>query len=358
MDETGFNINDFKDVFNHSSFNIPVRYDGKNYLDTLINIYTLYWSSLSSIFFHNDSVRDIAPQVKYVCDEIIESVKLYLNGKPSDAYIRFQKLFLGTLMENQFTIYNTLYDPAILQRKTKRGRSRLFRARNVLENRTFNRNEIFHTPFRFRNKVATSRYSIAGYPSLYLSTSLELCLEELEYDFKPGRYICSRFELANDNDARIIELGIKPSDFWSVKELTNSKRQQLIDTSLFLNEETLKNYYFWFPLIIACSFIRIDRKDPFAVEYIVPQLLMQTIRNFNTDNVFMGIRYFSCASEYSSELGFNYVFPTSFDGLSIDYCPTLSKAFLLTKPLFLNEYKNISVCEMALRNALTDYIES
>lgn len=358
MDETGFNISDFKDVFNHPHFKIPVRYDGKDYLDTLTKIYNLYWSSLSSIFYHNDSVRDIAPLVKHVCDEIINSIKLYLNGKPSDAFKNFNNLFLEALMENQFTIYNTLYDPSILERKSKQGRSKLFRARNVFENRIFERKEIFHTPFRFRNKVATSRYSIAGYPSLYLSTSLELCLEELEYDFKPGRYICSRFELANDNSARIIELGIKPSDFWNANEINGTKRQKLIDTRLLSNEETLKNYYFWFPLIIACSFIRIDRNDPFAIEYVVPQLLMQAVRNFNRNDVFMGIRYFSCASEYSSELGFNYVFPTNFDGVSLDYCPTLSKAFLITKPFFLNEYKNISICEMALRNALTDYIES
>lgn len=31
----GLNLEDFKDVFDNPSFNIPVRYDGKNYLDTL-----------------------------------------------------------------------------------------------------------------------------------------------------------------------------------------------------------------------------------------------------------------------------------------------------------------------------------
>lgn len=167
-----------------------------------------------------------------------------------------------------------------MEAKSRQGRSKLFRARNVFENRTFNRKEIFHPPFQFRNKAGTSRCSIVGYPSLYLSTSLELCLEELEYDFKPGRYICSRFELAKDNSTRIIELGIKPSDFWDIKELSKSKRGQLIDTSMLSNEETLKNYYLWFPLIIACSFFRVDRRDPFAVEYIVPQLLMQSISGF------------------------------------------------------------------------------
>lgn len=42
----GLNLEDFKDVFDNPSFNIPVRYDGKNYLDTLTSIYRLYCSSL------------------------------------------------------------------------------------------------------------------------------------------------------------------------------------------------------------------------------------------------------------------------------------------------------------------------
>lgn len=354
MDE--FNLEDFKDVFDSSIFNLPVRWDGENYLNSLSEIYDIYCSSLSSLFYHTDSIRNIEPITRKVCDDILDSIKTYLNGKPSEAYQKFHKLFLGILMENQFTIYNTFYDPSILENKTRVGRSKLFRARNVLENRVFDRNEIFHTPFKYRNKVATSRYSIAGYPSLYLSTSLELCLEELEYDLNPGRYICARFELSNVNKARIIELGIKPSDFFNIKDEKKTKRQELISKSMLRNEETIKNYYIWFPLIIACSFIRINRKDPFAVEYIVPQLLMQSVRNFSLTGVFLGVRYFSCASEYSSELGFNYVFPTNFDGHSVDYCPVLSKSFLLTKPLFLNEYKSISICETALRNARTEYI--
>lgn len=44
-------------------------------------------------FFHNGSARGIAPQVEHICDEIIESIKLYLNGKSSDAYQRFHDLF-------------------------------------------------------------------------------------------------------------------------------------------------------------------------------------------------------------------------------------------------------------------------
>ena len=40
--------------------------------------------------------------------------------------------------------------------------------------------DIFHIPYNLRAKISSNRYSISGYPSLYLSTSLELCKQELK----------------------------------------------------------------------------------------------------------------------------------------------------------------------------------
>ena len=365
MDGTIFNLADFKDVFSSDSFSLPIRWDGKDFLQSLRRLYEEYKNNISTLWHHTDAVIDLSPRITHICDEIIRSIEIYLNGKPSDAHRIFDNVFLEYLMTDQFSIYNTLYDPAILEQKGKTGRSKLFRVRFVKENKLFNRNDIFHTPFSLRNKVATSRYSIAGYPSLYLSTSLELCLEELGYELNPGRYICSRFEMVNESRARIIELGIKPEDFYSALKENNyakdnnaSKRYSLVNKNLLSNPATIRNYYIWFPLIAACSFMRINKEDPFAVEYVVPQLLMQSVRKFRANGVFMGIRYFSCSSHYSSELGFNYVFPTNYDGGNDLFCQILSKAFLLTKPIFLNEYKKISDCETALRNGTTGLVNT
>ena len=352
-----FKIKDFREIFSEKAFALPIRWDGVDFLATLRMLFQRYCESVSTLFYHDDAVRELFPIVSSICDRIIKSIEKYLDGKPSEAYSDFNNLFKNDLMSNQFSLYNTFFDPNLLQSKSRSNRPKLFRARKVDENRIFKRSEIFHIPFNLRNKVATSRYSIAGYPSLYLSSSLELCLEEMEYDINPGRYICSRFELYDESTPRIIELGIKPQDFLIAdKAVKGTKRFELIDKQLLTNSSVIKNYYLWYPLIAACSFIRINRSDPFAAEYIVPQLLMQSIRTFRANNVFMGIRYFSCASEYSSELGFNYVFPTHYDGNKGQLCSVLSKSFLLTKPLFLNEYKEINFCELALRNSKTDFV--
>ena len=66
-------------------------------------------------------------------------------------------------------------------------------------------------------------------------------------------------------------------------------------------------------------------------------------------NQLVGIRYFSCASVKASEMGFNYVFPASGKQTKDSFCPTLSRAFKLTKPYFLHEYSDIVFCEDALR---------
>ena len=48
-------------------------------------------------------------------------------------------------------------------------------------------------------------------------------------------------------------------------------------------------------------------------------------------------------------MGFNYVFPASGKHTKESFCPTLSRAFKLTKPYFLHEYRDIYSCEDALR---------
>lgn len=92
---------------------------------------------------------------------------------------------------------------------------------------------------------------------------------------------------------------------------------------------------YWYPLIVACSFIRVNKQDHFASEYIIPQLLMQQIRSEVKTNKLVGIRYLSCASEWASELGFNYFFPVS--GIrhssNSEYCEILGSSFMLTKPV-------------------------
>ena len=142
-------------------------------------------------------------------------------------------------------------------------------------------------------------------------------------------------------------MGIKPQDFFEKNEkeinVTCHKRRAAIDKNLLEDENVKKNYLIWYPFIAACSFIRPDKNSPFSIEYVLPQMLMQYIREEIKNDIYgsiqMGIRYFSCASILASELGFNYVFPTDYENRTDDdYCGNLTKLFYLTEPIFMNEY--------------------
>ena len=64
----------------------------------------------------------------------------------------------------------------------------------------------------------------------------------------------------------------------------------------------------------------------------------------------VGIRYFSCASVKASDMGFNYVFPTSGTQKSLDipFCAVLTRAFRLTQPVYIHEFDNLYTCEWYL----------
>ena len=158
-------------------------------------------------------------------------------------------------------------------------------------------------------------------------------------------------EYTNTN-VRVIELGVKPQDF--VDRQNEGARR--ISFHLLEDDSVKETYLLWYPLIAASSYIRVCKSDPFAAEYIIPQLLMQWVRSEIGKNKgddydqLIGIRYFSCASNKASDMGFNYVFPTSGQQKSAElpYCSVLARAFRLSEPTYIHEYKDIQSCDRYL----------
>ena len=229
----------------------------------------------------------------------------------------------------------------------------MFRARRVEENRNYSTTEIFHIPFNFRYNIESSRYSIAGFPCLYLSSSLKLCLEELDYKINSGRYIASRFNInVNNCELRIFDLGIKPKDFEFVEyEGKTQRRKDLINRDDITKESYFKNYMIWYPFIASCSFTRVNKKDKFFPEYILPQLLMEKLNRYTErKKLLVGVRYFSCSSNLASEMGFNYAFPASiYKKINANFLSDkLSNIFSLTTPILLNEYEDLESCQNKL----------
>lgn len=357
----------FKRLMEDKRLYLPIRWDGSDFSLTLENLLNYYIKKLESFpaekGYCSNHVEVDVDKVKSVCGWLVKTVNYYLNGFPSKSYITF-KHAMNCLMRNPLEVYQKTVMEQFEEPGNHRGteeRLKLFRVASVEDNRPYKRERVFHTPYNLRSKVSTCRYSIAGYPSLYLGTSLDLCCEEIQMNLQQGFVLASMFELEDNleysnTNIRVIELGVKPQDFVNV-ERTNERYERRISASLLESKNLRSAYLLWYPLIAACSYIRINKKDPFAAEYIIPQLLMQWVRSeieTNQDGEYdqlIGIRYFSCASVKASDMGFDYVFPTSGQRKSdsLPYCAVLAKAFRLTNPVYIHEYDNVYVCEQYLK---------
>lgn len=176
-------------------------------------------------------------------------------------------------------------------------------------------NEMFHIPSQKRQLASNERFSLCGFPSLYLSTMQQLAWQECGY---PPEYYCSKYQYLPSDDSQ---------DDWKIialcapKEIRNrflATYYNDFDLWLSIVERCLKTY----PLILSCSFANASGKAPFKQEYIIPQMLMQWVHR-NKDK-YNGISYFSCIdmrSEQSVWNAYNLVLPDlppyDDDGLSL-----------------------------------------
>lgn len=348
---TVFDISDrdFRTIFEDNSFDLPRRWDGRDFLQTLKALFSKY-------VYRIPSPAD--KQVTEICSRLLKVVEIYFQGSPGGAYELFKSVMALLWHTPLLVEHDELERP-------------LFRLACVGDNAVYDRKRIFHTPYTLRAKVSTSRYSIAGHPSLYLGTSLPLCQEELHlapqdfaiaaaYHFQPLPMVI-----------KILDLGIKPGDFLEENTRDNIQKKRVISSSTRWKSSVKSSYVFWYPLIAACSFIRVNKKDPFAAEYIIPQLLMQWVQNQvlskkcfdkgqnqrtlyppRTNADLIGIRYFSCASKRASDMGFDYVFPASGEQIDANtaYCPYLKSVFKMTEPAYLVDYPDAEECERYLRS--------
>lgn len=224
-----------------------------------------------------------------MCKGILDALQSLHDGYPSKAYDAF-----ADMMDELTDVAPLPRVRDVTWRKTSMGEKtncprplssesprtvdaamaeQFYRVRSVSYGSTFPRCEIFHTPANLRDKISTTRYSIAGYPSLYLADALKLSMQEMG---KPYHSIASSFELAGTcgrESALVIDLGIRPQDFlFPEMEPPEDGATEELDVLYTYR------YVFWFPLLAACSFVRENPSSSYSDEYAIPQLLMQWLR--------------------------------------------------------------------------------
>lgn len=349
----------FNSIFGgkNNMFSLPRRWSGRDYYADL-NMLLKDFEDKVGLEYNEDET--FTGKLCGIKENVLRLVREYLHGYPAKAYSIIEELMRELETEPLYA------DPTTL--------GNLYRMTEVSENVVYDRDRIFHAPYNMISKLKTYRYSIAGYPSLYLASSLKLAESESSIFETRKPAIAARFVLDPDffDEIKILEFGCRPQDLAGSEE--NLSKREDFGKAIRAADERQKNeahkklpppdssgsshtpttnapkrYMLWYPLIAACSYIRANRDAPFAQEYMVPQLVTQWLRSQNTGKL-VGIKYFSCYSIKSSKLGANYVFPTSGDPILFppeigettarveNHCPILNDAFLLTAPEYVPEY--------------------
>ena len=157
---------------------------------------------------------------------------------------------------------------------------------NVIEN---NPDELFHIPLSKKPLTNNERFSLAGFPSLYLSSMLPLAWQESGY---PQKYYYSEYQcLGHVTAERKMEDELHFLALYSPWEIFCwGISIKCSDFQLWL--DTVYRCMMMYPLVMACSFVNHSGKGTYKQEYVIPQMLMQWVQR-NNEKV-QGISYFTC----------------------------------------------------------------
>ncbi len=276
-----------------------------------------------------DSVQE---KVEYNINTIIDVVKSYMRGDIHQCINDFKEWCKDSA---DFTTTQIRHNDVYFRIRLKDN-----------SRKTFDRKDLFHVPFDKRGTVSTKRYSIPGYPCLYLGRSIYVCWEELK---RPALSDFATSAFKAMENILLLDLRLK-------KEMQSS--------------DECEKYLMMLPVIIACSLFVTNEDDNFKPEYIIPQLLLHVIvKNNQNEQVEMqndegnrvsGIIYTSTA--ISNDLGFvNVNNPSTFyladcavlptvipdDIRGIKFCSFLTQEFSVTKPKYYeNEFIKDSLAFM------------
>ncbi|WP_319560278.1 hypothetical protein [Marispirochaeta sp.] len=250
---------------------------------------------------------------------LLASVKKYLDGKPNAAYDIFADVM--NFLWKKIEVFKRSANQDI-------NTNCLYRIRKINEIELIQAIDMFHIPFNERHKVTNQRYSINGFPCLYLGSSVLSCWIELGANAN-NRYAVSKFKIAEN--VEIFDLFING----------NKEFDQSVESDNYWGNwvrETIMREIYLYQLLLACSFPSID-DHPFRENYIVPQMLLEWIRSSST---IKGIKYKSTKmlnKVRNSNLAMNYVFPPN-ESKGYGHCDYLKSLFGVSDPVTLTIRKN------------------
>ncbi|NDV65294.1 RES family NAD+ phosphorylase [Bacteroides sp. 224] len=282
----------------------------QSYENELSKIFELYRKGIAELknsesILSKDEWGKVIKNVEALCDTIIKAFDYYSSARIADCYQLIKDYISENATSTSLNIYSiscdNKEDAHWYRMRKKESEKELFRPR-----------EMFHIPFELRGKIQTQRYSIPGYPCLYLGRTIHTCWAEM-HELSLSDFYVSRVEVVED--IRLLDLRLPVNDF------NIEHRGDLI--------KILNTY----PLIIACSIKTYNQSDSFKPEYIIPQQIMLTLAE-NSDII--GCIYSSTRKnpvfQWNEIVFDNIAIPVRDAKAKEGYCSKLKNLFKITMP--------------------------
>lgn len=207
-------------------------------------------------------------------------------------------------------------DNPLLEVSEKNDKSTFYRIRSSNDKyQIFDKKGMFHISMKSRNVIANQRYSINGFPCLYLGTSLYDCWEETRRpDFERMNY--TAFEYSRSRPLRLLTIDL-------------CKQIKSIDDFCRL------------VLFLLCTFIVNDDSKSYKFEYVMPELVLHSLISYNRTHaekdqydgiIYLSSRFFSsdCIFPNDHDRMLNLVLPVRKE-TSGGLCEILKKMFRISE---------------------------
>lgn len=225
----------------------------------------------------------------------------------------------------------------------------------------YERKDVFHIPFTYREHASSQRFSIPGNPCLYLSVyrgfkthNYEMVKAAWIECNMPTEFTYCIYEL--QKEIKVLHFGKSGRDYLSEYDHAkdeNTKKDRL---------EAITQYLLSFPMRAACH-ISVENKltqdgVSYHKEYLFPQLLMQWLQK---DSKFDGVGYQGASSNLAQRdlyIG-NLAFPARNINAENEYDPYLKECFKLSNPQIKDLSKDFNSDKIAKKiEALERYLEN
>lgn len=251
-------------------------------------------------------------------NQTLDLIKLVLENKIKESYEGLDALMENTELQETLNLDENFF-------------FRLRRGEDIFKSKM----DLFHISLKERRNCKSFRFSMLGFPTLYLGDSIELCVSEIfGYNMPQGSFRASCFKNQKEINLLILQ---SPHELYN--KLHDTKMNPFKDLGRFL-----KNL----PITVACLYkTPAPYNFPFNPEYIMPQMLMNHI---SKNNKLFGIKYPSTKFPYSKDQKpvYNYAFPMKKSNNN-GYCEELLGLFDWTEPILSNHHADIETLEYILK---------